>query len=89
MLEAIEFKKHGFQICGQFPQKFKYALAVEIRKYQRIGLKSIEIKDISMDKNSNVIIDFDLLVNPKYNALIRRALRRAVITLDLKRMFKN
>ena len=83
LLEAAEFEKHQIQICGQFPQRFKYILVREIRKYQRIGLKSIEIKNISTDEKSNLIIDFDLLVNPKYNALIRRALRRAIITLDV------
>ncbi len=71
------------RLCGRFAQNFKYILASEIRKHQRIGLKSIEITTVSTDDKQNLIIEFDIIVNPQYNQLIRNALQRAVVTLDV------
>ncbi|CAF1604177.1 unnamed protein product, partial [Rotaria magnacalcarata] len=88
LLEGITLQQISSRLCGRFPQNFKYILAAEVRKYQRVGLKSIEITSISVDKKQNLIIDFGIIVDPQYNALVRSALRRAVVTLDLKRVFK-
>ncbi|CAF4448040.1 unnamed protein product, partial [Rotaria socialis] len=88
LLEGITLEQISSRLCGRFPQNFKYILAAEVRKYQRVGLKSIEITSISVDQKQNLIVDFDIIVDPQYNALVRSALRRAVITLDLKRVFK-
>ena len=71
------------QMCGQFSQVFRYVLRTEIRKYQRRGLKSITVTNISVDKKENLVVEFDMLVNPRYNALIRDALRRVLVTLDV------
>ena len=76
-------KELSSRLCGRFPQNFKYILTAEIRKYQRIGLKSMEVTNISVGKKQSLIIDFDMVVDPQYNALIRSALRRAVITLNV------
>ena len=76
-------KEVSSRICGRFPQNFKYALAAEVRKFQRTGLKSIEIENISTDKENNLIIDFDVLVDPKSNELIHDALRLAITTIDV------
>lgn len=83
LLEGVSIKQLTSRLCGRFPQNFKYVLTAEIRKYQRVGLKAIEITSITVDKEQNLFIEFDIFVNPKYNALVRRALSRAVITLDV------
>ena len=83
LLEAQAFKHQSVQLCGRFPQNFKHVLLAEVRKYQRVGVKSIEIRNIATDDKSNLLVEFDTLVNPQYNALVRKALRRAVITLDV------
>ncbi len=83
MLEGASFEQASSRLCGRFPQNFKYILAAEVRKYQRVGLKSIEITSISADKKHNLIIEFDIIVDPQYNELIRTALRRAVVTIDV------
>ncbi|CAF4089945.1 unnamed protein product, partial [Rotaria magnacalcarata] len=83
LLEGITLQQISSRLCGRFPQNFKYILAAEVRKYQRVGLKSIEITSISVDKKQNLIIDFGIIVDPQYNALVRSALRRAVVTLDV------
>ncbi len=75
------------RFCGRFPQNFKYAVTAEIRKYQRVGLQGIEITSITVGKNENLLIEFDIFVNPRYNTLIRNALRRAAITLDVSSIF--
>lgn len=82
-MEGITLQQISSRLCGRFPQHFKYILAAEVRKYQRVGLKSVEITSISVDKKQNLILDFDIIVDPQYNALIRSALRRAVVTLDV------
>lgn len=71
------------RLCGRFPQNFKYTLAAEIRKFQRVGLKSIEIENISIDNDNNLIIDFDIIVDPKYNELLRHALGRAIVSINV------
>ena len=76
-------KEISSRLCGRFPQNFKYLLITELRKYQRIGLKSIEITSISTDKKQNLILDFDIIVDPQYNQAIRNALRQAVISIDV------
>jgi hypothetical protein len=76
-------KEVSSRLCGRFPQNFKYTLAAEVRKYQRIGLKSIEISSISTDKKQNLIIEFDIIVDPQYNQAIRTALGHAVVSLDV------
>ncbi len=76
-------KQISSRLCGRFPQHFKYVLEAEIRKYQPIGLKSIQITTVTIDKTQNLIIDFDIITDPQYNQLIRNALRRAVVTLDV------
>ncbi len=76
-------KQVSSRLCGRFPQNFKYVLAAELRKYQRIGLQSIEITTVSTDNKQNLIIEFDIIVEPRYNQLIRNALGRAVVTLDV------
>lgn len=76
-------KELSSRLCGRFPQNFKYVLGAEIRKYQRLGLKSMEITNISVGKKQSLIIEFDMVVDPQYNALIRSALRRAAITVDV------
>ncbi|CAF3659157.1 unnamed protein product [Rotaria sp. Silwood1] len=88
LLEGITLDHISGRLCGRFPQNFKYVLLAEIRKYQRVGLKSIEITSISVDRKRNLIIEFDCIVDPQYNELIRSALRRAAVTIDLKRIFK-
>ncbi len=76
-------KEISSHVCGRFRQIFKYILAAEIRKYQRIGLKSVDITNILIDKKQNVIIEFDLIIDPQYKELILYALQNAVITLDV------
>ncbi len=76
-------KEVSSRLCGRFPQNLKYILAAEVRKYQRIGLKSIDITSISTDNKQNLIVEFDIIVDPQYNQLIRSALTRAVVTLDV------
>jgi hypothetical protein len=76
-------KEMASRLCGRFPQNFKYILAAEVRKYQRIGLKSIEITTITTDKKQNLIIEFDIIVDPQHNEAIRNALRHAVVSLDV------
>lgn len=76
-------KKLTSGLCGRFPQHFKQVLIAEIRKYQRTGLESVEITGLSVNKEQNLFIEFDILVSPRYNTLIRNALKRAVITLDV------
>ena len=76
-------KELSSRLCGRFPQNFKYLLTTEIRKYQRIGLKSMEITNISVDKKHNLVIEFDMIVDPQYNPKIRNALRRAIVTLNV------
>ncbi|CAF1506956.1 unnamed protein product [Adineta ricciae] len=88
LLEGVTLEQISSRLCGRFPQNFKYVLAAEIRKFQRVGLKSIDITNISTDKKNNLIIDFDIIVDPKYNEAIRSALRRAVVAVDLQRVFK-
>ncbi|CAF4187898.1 unnamed protein product [Rotaria sp. Silwood2] len=83
LLDGITLEHISSRLCGRFPQNFKYVLLAEVRKYQRVGLKSIEITSISVDKQKNLIIEFDVIVDPQYNELIRSALRRAVVTLDV------
>lgn len=83
LLEGVTLKEISSRLCGRFPQNFKYLLMSELRKYQRIGLKSIEITSISSDKKQNLILDFDLVVDPQYNQAIRNALRHAVISIDV------
>jgi hypothetical protein len=67
----------------------KYTLAAEIRKYQRIGLKSIEIVTIATDAKQNLIIDFDIVVDPEHNEAIRNALRHAIVSLDVSSIIPN
>jgi len=88
LLEGVSLKEMSSRLCGRFPQNFKYILASEVRKYQRVGLKSIEITTISTDKKQNLVIEFDIIVDPQYNKVIRNALQRAVVSLDLQRVFK-
>ncbi|CAF4959736.1 unnamed protein product [Rotaria sp. Silwood1] len=83
LLEGITLDHISGRLCGRFPQNFKYVLLAEIRKYQRVGLKSIEITSISVDRKRNLIIEFDCIVDPQYNELIRSALRRAAVTIDV------
>ena len=83
LLEGVTLKEISSRLCGRFPQNFKYILAAEVRKFQRIGLKSIEITSISTDKQQNLIIDFDIIVDPQYNQAIRNALRHAVVSIDV------
>jgi hypothetical protein len=83
LLEGISSKQISSRLCGRFPQNFKHVLTAEIRKYQRVGLKAIEITSISIDKKQNLSIEFDIIVDPRYNTLVRSALRRAAITLDV------
>ena len=84
LLEGVTLKELSSRLCGRFPQNFKYILAAEVRKYQRVGLKSIEITNISVDKKRNLIIDFDVVVDPQYNTLVRNALRRAVVSINVR-----
>ncbi|CAF1634638.1 unnamed protein product, partial [Adineta ricciae] len=88
LLEGVTLEQISSRLCGRFPQNFKYILAAEIRKFQKLGLKFIDIVNISTDKKNNLIIDFDIIVDPKYNGAIRSALRRAVVSVDLQRVFK-
>ncbi|CAM6054917.1 unnamed protein product [Sphagnum tenellum] len=83
LLKGVTLKHVSSRLCGRFPQNFKYVLAAEVRKYQRVGLKSIGITSISADKQKNLIIDFDIVCDPERNEQIRDALRRAVISLDV------
>ena len=76
-------KKLTTGLCGRFPQHFKHVLTAEIRKYQQIGLQAIEITSLSVDKEHNLFIEFDIFVNPQYNNLIRNALKHAVVTIDV------
>ncbi|CAF4305449.1 unnamed protein product, partial [Adineta steineri] len=69
LLEGASLKQISSRHCGRFPQYFKHILAAEIRKFQQGGLKSIDISNISVDKTNNLIIDFDIIVDPKYNEL--------------------
>ena len=89
LLEGVSMKELSSRLCGRFPQNFKYLLTTEIRKYQRIGLKSMEITNISADKKHNLVIEFDMIVDPQYNAKIRSALRRAIVTLNVCSMKRN
>jgi len=86
-LEGVSIKEVASRLCGRFPQSFKYVLAAEIRKYQQVGFEGIEITSISVGKNQNLLVEFDVFVNPRYNTLVRDALRRAVITLDVSSRF--
>jgi hypothetical protein len=83
----LSIKEISSRLCGRFPQNFKYALTAEIRKYQRLGLQGIEITSISVDNKNNLLVEFDVFVKPRYNTLVRNALRRAVITLDVSFLF--
>jgi hypothetical protein len=83
LLEGVTLEQVSSRLCGRFPQNFKYTLAAEIRKYQQIGLKSIEITNISTDKTQNLIIDFDIVVDPQSNELIRNALQHAIVSIDV------
>ncbi len=71
------------RLCGRFGQNFKYVLSAQIRKYQRVGLKSVQVLSISTDEKQNLIIEFDIIADPYYNELIRNALRHAIVTLDV------
>ena len=82
-------KKITSGLCGKFPEHFKYVLAAEIRKYQPVGFKAIEITSLTVNKEQNLFIEFDIFVSRRYNALIRDALKRAVITLDVSISFRN
>ena len=84
LLEGVTVEQISSRLCGRFPQNFKYVLAAEIRKFQKLGLKYIDIANISTDKKKNLIIDFDIIVDPKYNEAIRSALRRAVVSVDVR-----
>jgi len=71
------------RLCGRFTQNFKYILAAEIRKFQPVGVKSIDITSISTDKTNNLIVDFDINVDSKSNELIRTALQYAIVSIDV------
>ncbi len=58
-------------------------MSAQIRKYQRVGLKSVQVLSISTDEKQNLIIEFDIIVDPYYNELIRNALRHAIVTIDV------
>ena len=49
----------------------------------------MEITSITVDKKQNLLVEFDIFVSPRYNTLIRDALRRAVTTLDVSSPLKN
>ncbi len=87
LLEGTSLKQVATRLCGRFRQNFKYILTAEIRKYQRFGLKTIEITSISVDKKQNLLIEFNTFVKPQYSSLIRTALQRAAITLDVSFYF--
>lgn len=87
LLEGTFIKKMASGICGRFSEQFKFALAAEIRKYQPVGFKAIEITSLTVDKEHNLFIEFDILVIPQYNTLIRNALKRAAISLDVSPIF--
>jgi hypothetical protein len=89
LLEGVTLKEVSSRVCGRFPQNLKYTLAAEIRKYQRIGLKSIEIVTIATDAKQNLIIDFDIIVDPQHNEAIRNALRHAIVSLDVSSIIPN
>ncbi len=72
------------RLCGRFGQNFKYVLSAQIRKYQRVGLKSVQVLSISTDEKQNLIIEFDIIVDPYFNELIRNALRHAIVTIDVR-----
>jgi len=76
-------KELASRLCGRFTQNFKYALLAEIRQYQRLGLKAVEITDITVEGKNNLLIEFDVYVNPQYHTLVRNALRRAIVTLNV------
>jgi len=83
LLENISVKELASRLCGRFTQNFKYALLAEIRQYQRLGLKAVEITDITVEGKNNLLIEFDVYVNPQYHTLVRNALRRAIVTLNV------
>jgi hypothetical protein len=83
LLEGASLEKFASRLCGRSAQTFKYLIAAEIRKYQRVGVKSIEITNISTDNENNLVIEFDVFVNPRFYARVQDALRRAVVTLDV------
>jgi hypothetical protein len=87
LLKGVSLEQLASRLCGRFPQTFKYVIAAEIRKYQRVGVRSIEITNISTDNKHNLIIEFDVFVNPRYHASVRDALRRAVVTFDVCSLF--
>merc|ERR1712110_1258878 len=88
LLEHVSVKRLASRLCGRFRQTFKYVLLAEIRKYQRIGLRSVEITDITVEGKDNLLVEFDVYVNPNYHTLVRNALRQAVVSVNLKRIFK-
>lgn len=83
VLQGVKLEELASRLCGRFPDHMKYLLLNEIRKYQPMGLKSMTITNISVDKQLNLIVDFDLIVDPEYNGLIRKALSRAIVTLNV------
>ncbi len=83
LFESVTMDQVSSRLCGRFTQNFKYILAAEIRKFQPVGIKSIDITSISTDKTNNLIIDFDIIVDPKYNKLILNALQYAIVSIDV------
>lgn len=87
LLEHVSVKRLASRLCGRFRQTFKYVLLAEIRKYQRIGLRSVEITDITVEGKDNLLVEFDVYVNPNYHTLVRNALRQAVVSVNVREIF--
>ena len=87
LLEVVTLREISTRFCGRFTQNLKYILAAEIRKYQQIGVKAVEIVTVSTDYKDKLIVEFNIIVDPQYNQLIRSALQHAAVSLDVKQIF--
>jgi hypothetical protein len=87
LVEGVSLEEIAHTSGTKFLQDFRETLSNEIKKYHSNGLKSIKITSLSTHNGNSLVIEFVAVVNPKQHQQISSAIRRALLSIDLKQTF--
>jgi DNA integrity scanning protein DisA with diadenylate cyclase activity len=84
LIEGVTLEEISHNSGTKFLQNLRQILTNEIKKYHSKGLKSIKITSLNTHNRNSLVIEFVAIVNPKHHQQISSAIRRALLSINLK-----